>query len=68
MRLILFLSLLFIQGCASHFQDKIGEEFKSIQPDFSNYENGNNATEGAVYDGMVGFLHLTEEQTEWEIL
>ncbi len=56
MRLILFLSLLFIQGCASHFQDKIGEEFKSIQPDFSNYENGNNATEGAVYDGDGGLF------------
>ena len=37
-------------------QDKIGEEFKSIQPDYSNFENINNATEGAVYDGDGGLF------------
>ncbi len=56
MRSILLLFLIFLQSCASHFQDKIGEEFKSIQPDFSNYENASNATEGAVYDGDGGLF------------
>ena len=53
----IFLILLFsIQSCASYMQDKIGEEFKSIQPDYSNYENENAATEGAVYDGDGGLF------------
>ncbi len=56
MRLILILSFLSIQSCATYMQDKIGEEFKSIQPDFSNFENINNATEGAVYDGDGGLF------------
>lgn len=37
-------------------QDQIGEEFKSIQPDFSNFENTNKATEGAVYGGDGGLF------------
>ena len=37
-------------------RDKIGEEFKSIQPDYSNFENANAATEGAVYDGDGGLF------------
>ncbi|MEE2695418.1 MAG: flagellar basal body L-ring protein FlgH [Pseudomonadota bacterium] len=54
---ILFLVLIFsIQSCATYMQDKIGEEFKSIQPDFSNFENINDSTEGAVYTGDGGLF------------
>ena len=56
MRLILLVFLFFIQSCSTYMEDKIGEEFKSIQPDFSNYENINSATEGAVYDGDGGLF------------
>ena len=56
MKIILIFALLSIQSCATHMQDKIGEEFKSIQPDYSNFENINNATEGAVYDGDGGLF------------
>ena len=56
MRYFLFITLFFIQSCASHMQDRIGEEFQSIQPDYSNFENINNATEGAVYDGDGGLF------------
>ena len=41
MRYFLFITLFFIQSCASHMQDRIGEEFQSIQPDYSNFENIN---------------------------
>ena len=56
MKIILILALFVLQSCATHMQDKIGEEFKSIQPDYSNFENINNATEGAVYDGDGGLF------------
>ena len=56
MKVILILILFSLQSCATHMQDKIGEEFKSIQPDYSNFENINNATEGAVYDGDGGLF------------
>ncbi len=56
MRIVLVLLLFSIQSCSTYMQDKIGEEFKSIQPDFSNFENINNATEGAVYDGDGGLF------------
>ena len=39
MKIILILALFVLQSCATHMQDKIGEEFKSIQPDYSNFEN-----------------------------
>ena len=39
MKIIFILALFVLQGCATHMQDKIGEEFKSIQPDYSNFEN-----------------------------
>ncbi len=56
MRFIFIIFILSIQSCATYMQDQIGEEFKSIQPDFSNFENINNATEGAVYDGDGGLF------------
>ena len=56
MRFIFIIFLFSIQSCATYMQDQIGEEFKSIQPDFSNFENINNATEGAVYDGDGGLF------------
>ena len=37
-------------------ENKIGEDFKSIQPDFTNFEIANSSTEGAVYDGGGGLF------------
>ena len=56
MRFIFIIFLFSIQSCATYMQDQIGEEFKSIQPDFSNFENTNKATEGAVYGGDGGLF------------
>ena len=68
MKIILILALFSLQSCATHMQDKIGEEFKSIQPDYSNFENINNATEGQYMTATVDFSLLTEELIESEIL
>ena len=64
MKIILILALFSIQSCATHMQDKIGEEFKSIQPDYSNFENINNATEEPFMMETADFLLQIEEQTE----
>ena len=48
-------------------ESKIGEDFKSIQPDFTNIAP-NNTFEGAVYSGVVDYLHLIEEQIMLVIL
>ncbi len=37
-------------------ENKIGEEFKSIQPDFTNIETTQTSTEGAVYEGSGGLF------------
>jgi len=37
-------------------ENKIGQEFKSIQPDFTNMESTKIATEGAVYEGSGGLF------------
>ena len=42
-------------------EDKIGQDFKSIQPDFTNIEPIN-TFEGAVYTVVADFSHPTEEQ------
>ena len=56
MKILVFISLIFLNSCASYMQNKIGEEFKSIQPDFTNIEFTNSSTEGAVYDGGGGLF------------
>ena len=39
MRLLFLILLLPIASCSTYMENKIGQEFKSIQPDFSNFEN-----------------------------
>ena len=39
MRLLVLILLLPIASCSTYMENKIGQEFKSIQPDFSNFEN-----------------------------
>ena len=57
----LFLFFIFpLIGCSTYMENKIGQDFKSIQPDFTNIEP-NNTFEGAVYSGGGGLLHQTEE-------
>ena len=56
MRIILTLLSFFLTSCASYMEDKIGEEFKSIQPDFTNIEPNNFTTAGAVYNGSGGLF------------
>ena len=52
---LLFLSLL-LGGCASYMEEKIGKEFKSIQPDFTNIQPASYTTAGAVYNGQGGLF------------
>mgnify|MGYP001500056195 CR=1 FL=1 len=53
-KLFIFL-FLFLGSCASYMEQKIGEEFQSIQPDFTNIEMKTTA-EGTVYNGGGGFF------------
>ena len=55
MKTLLFLLLFFFSGCATYKQDKIGQEFKSIQPDFTNIEVKKTSA-GAVYNGGGGLF------------
>ena len=64
MRLILFLFIFSIQSCATYMQDKIGEEFKSIQPDYSNFENANAELKERFTMVTEDYLHQIEEQIE----
>ncbi len=56
MRYLFFLILFSLQSCSTYMENKIGEDFKSIQPDFTNFEIANSSTEGAVYDGGGGLF------------
>ena len=56
MRYIFFLLIFPMLGCASYMENKIGQDFKSIQPDFTNVMQGNKALEGAAYDGRGGLF------------
>ncbi len=56
MRFILIIFLLPLFGCASYMENKVGQEFKSIQPDFTNFEPKNATSEGAVYTGNGGLF------------
>lgn len=55
MKTLLFLLLFLFSGCATYKQDKIGQEFKSIQPDFTNIEVKKTSA-GAVYNGGGGLF------------
>ena len=55
-RFLIFLSILPIASCSTYMENKIGEEFKSIQPDFTNVMTENVSLEGAVYDGGGGLF------------
>ena len=53
---LIFLSILPIASCSTYMENKIGEEFKSIQPNFTNVMTENVSLEGAVYDGGGGLF------------
>ncbi len=55
MKILLFLLLFLFSSCATYKQDKIGQEFKSIQPDFTNIEVKKTSA-GAVYNGGGGLF------------
>ena len=55
-RFIIFLSILPIASCSTYMENKIGEEFKSIQPNYTNVMTENVSLEGAVYDGGGGLF------------
>ncbi len=55
-RLLIFLSIFPIASCSTYMENKIGEEFKSIQPNFTNVMTENVSLEGAVYDGGGGLF------------
>ena len=55
MKALLFLLLFLFSSCATYKQDKIGQEFKSIQPDFTNIEVKKTSA-GAVYNGGGGLF------------
>tara|TARA_B100000886_G_C20371144_1_gene469613 strand:+ start:334 stop:1026 length:693 start_codon:yes stop_codon:yes gene_type:complete len=56
MKIILILFSFLLTGCATYMEDKIGEQFKSIQPDFTNIQPNNSSTAGAVYNGSGGLF------------
>ncbi len=56
MRYLYLLVFFTIQSCSTYMENKIGEEFKSIQPDYTNFEMKNMSTEGAVYNGGGGLF------------
>ncbi len=55
-RFLIFLSIFPIASCSTYMENKIGEEFKSIQPNFTNVMTENVSLEGAVYDGGGGLF------------
>ena len=55
MKIFLFIILFLISSCATYKQDKIGQEFKSIQPDFTNVQVKKTSA-GAVYNGGGGLF------------
>ena len=67
MRYLILLLTIPIFSCSTYMENKIGQDFKSIQPDFTNIAP-NNTFEGAVYSGGGGFLPLIEEQIMLGIL
>ena len=57
MRYLILLLTIPIFSCSTYMENKIGQDFKSIQPDFTNIAP-NNTFEGAVYSGGGGLFCL----------
>ena len=55
MRYLILLLTIPIFSCSTYMENKIGQDFKSIQPDFTNIAP-NNTFEGAVYSGGGGLF------------
>ena len=55
MRYLILLFTVPLFSCSTYMESKIGEDFKSIQPDFTNIAP-NNTFEGAVYSGGGGLF------------
>ena len=55
MRYLILLLTIPIFSCSTYMENKIGQDFKSIQPDFTNVAP-NNTFEGAVYSGGGGLF------------
>ena len=55
MRYLILLFTIPLFSCSTYMESKIGEDFKSIQPDFTNIAP-NNTFEGAVYSGGGGLF------------
>ena len=56
MRYLFIIILLFLQSCSTYMENIIGEEFRSIQPDYTNFEMVDTSTAGAVYAGGGGLF------------
>ena len=59
MRLLILILLLPIASCSTYMENKIGQEFKSIQPDFTNVMQEDKSLEGAVYNGRGCLLYTS---------
>lgn len=55
MKYIFSLSLFFLFSCSTYMEHKIGEDFKSIQPEYTNIER-KESNDGTVYDGGGGLF------------
>ena len=55
MKYIIILMTFILNSCASYMENKIGQEFKSIQPDFTNITI-KEPSEGTVYNGGGGLF------------
>ena len=56
MKLLILILLLPMASCSTYMENKIGQEFKSIQPDFTNVMQEDRSLEGAVYNGRGGLF------------
>ena len=56
MKYIFSLSLFFLFSCSTYMEHKIGEDFKSIQPEYTNIERKESKKDSTVYDGGGGLF------------
>ena len=66
MRYLILLFTIPIFSCSTYMENKIGQDFKSIQPDFTNVAP-NNTFEGAVLVEVEDYSPQTEELIMLEI-
>ena len=67
MRYLFIITLLFLQSCSTYMENKIGEDFKSIQPDFTNFEMVIHQQQVLFMTVVEDFLPQIEELMLWEI-